>query len=107
MTQSRSVNSSKPAARPLLWTAALTATLLLAAWAAGPSPSAPAPAPSDTPPPLTEAAARKVSANNLKQLALALIAYADANRGRLPTAAVYDAKGKALLSWRVTILPYL
>jgi hypothetical protein len=44
--------------------------------------------------------------NNLKQIGLAMHSYADAN-GHLPPPAVYDKKGKALLSWRVLILPSL
>jgi hypothetical protein len=46
------------------------------------------------------------SQNNLKQIGLAMHNYADAN-GRLPPAATHDADGKALLSWRVLILPYI
>jgi hypothetical protein len=49
---------------------------------------------------------RTVSANNLKQLALAVHLYCDAHKGRLP-ADVTDADGKPLLSWRVELLPYL
>jgi hypothetical protein len=44
--------------------------------------------------------------NNLKQLMLAMINYNDAN-GHLPTSAVFDKDGKALLSWRVLLLPYI
>jgi Protein of unknown function (DUF1559) len=44
--------------------------------------------------------------NNLKQLALAMINYADQN-GNLPTDAVYSKDGKPLFSWRVAILPQL
>jgi uncharacterized protein DUF1559 len=43
--------------------------------------------------------------NNLKQIGLALHNYHDAN-GRLPTN-IYNAKGEAILSWRVHLLPYL
>lgn len=43
--------------------------------------------------------------NNLRQIALAFHNYNDAN-GQFPTN-VYDANGKALLSWRVRLLPYL
>jgi uncharacterized protein DUF1559 len=43
--------------------------------------------------------------NNLKQIGLALHNYHDVN-GRLPTN-VYNAKGEAILSWRVHLLPYL
>ena len=53
-----------------------------------------------------EASARIQSANNLKQLALAMHNYHDAT-GHFPPAAVYDKNGKPLLSWRVLLLPYL
>jgi prepilin-type processing-associated H-X9-DG protein len=53
-----------------------------------------------------EAAARTQSANNLKQLALAMHNYHDQN-GAFPPAAIYDKDGKALLSWRVLLLPYV
>jgi RNA polymerase sigma factor (sigma-70 family) len=43
---------------------------------------------------------------NLKQLALAMHNYNDTNQG-LPLAATTDKQGKALLSWRVALLPYL
>ena len=49
---------------------------------------------------------RQVSANNLKQLALAMHMYHDQNKC-FPAPANYDASGKPLLSWRVHILPYL
>ncbi len=48
-----------------------------------------------------------ISANNLKQIALATINYADAMNGNLPPAAICDKTGKPLLSWRVLILPYI
>jgi hypothetical protein len=54
-----------------------------------------------------EAAARVASANNLKQIAFAMHAYAEAHDGRLPPASLLSAKRKPLLSWRVLILPYL
>ncbi|HZZ29418.1 MAG TPA: DUF1559 domain-containing protein [Pirellulales bacterium] len=53
-----------------------------------------------------EAAHRTEDSNNLKQLGLALLNYADANK-RLPARAIFDKDGKPLLSWRVMILPYL
>jgi prepilin-type processing-associated H-X9-DG protein len=53
-----------------------------------------------------EAARRSQSSNNLKQLALAMHNYADAN-GNFPPRATFDAEGKPLLSWRVQLLPYL
>ncbi|QEL20090.1 DUF1559 domain-containing protein [Limnoglobus roseus] len=52
-----------------------------------------------------EAAARAKSSNNLKQLAIAFHAYHDVN-GKMPTN-VYDKNGKAMLSWRVHLLPYV
>ncbi len=44
---------------------------------------------------------------NLKKLALAMHNYADTHQGHLPPAATLDRNGKALLSWRVELLPYL
>jgi hypothetical protein len=52
-----------------------------------------------------EAAARTVSENNLKQIGLGLLTYESAQK-RLPAAAIRDKNGKAILSWRVAILPY-
>jgi hypothetical protein len=49
---------------------------------------------------------RAVSANNLKQIGLAAINFADANMSRLP-ADLLDKKGKPALSWRVLLLPYI
>jgi len=53
-----------------------------------------------------EAARRAQSANNMKQLAISLFNYESAH-GKFPARAVFDAKGKPLLSWRVQMLPYL
>ena len=53
-----------------------------------------------------EAARRAQCANNLKQIGLAMHNYNDAY-GCFPPAAITDAQGKPLLSWRVAILPYL
>jgi prepilin-type processing-associated H-X9-DG protein len=53
-----------------------------------------------------EAAARAQSANNLKQLAIAMHNYHSVH-GAFPPAAIYDKDGKALLSWRVLLLPYI
>jgi prepilin-type processing-associated H-X9-DG protein len=53
-----------------------------------------------------EAARRAQCINNLKQIGLAMFNYESAN-GCFPPAAIYDADGKPLLSWRVLILPYL
>jgi hypothetical protein len=44
---------------------------------------------------------------NLKQVAKAMIAYADAHNGQLPPQAVLDKEKKPLYSWRVLLLPYL
>ncbi len=54
-----------------------------------------------------EAAGRTQSANNLKQMALAMMNYADTMQGQLPAHAIYSKDGKPLLSWRVMILPYI
>jgi prepilin-type processing-associated H-X9-DG protein len=53
-----------------------------------------------------DAAARTQSANNLKQLGLAMHNYAG-TYGTLPAAAVYSKDGKPLLSWRVQLLPFI
>lgn len=52
------------------------------------------------------AAGRAQSVNNLKQLAIALHNYHDVH-GHFPPAAIRSKDGKALLSWRVAILPYV
>ncbi len=52
--------------------------------------------------------ARAKSENNLKQIALAMHNIASmTNPPRFPAAAIRDKQGKALLSWRVAILPYV
>ncbi len=53
-----------------------------------------------------EAARRAQCTNNLKQIGLAIMNYESAN-GMFPPVAIFDANGKPLLSWRVSILPYL
>jgi uncharacterized protein (TIGR03067 family) len=54
-----------------------------------------------------EGALKTASANNLKIIGIAMHNYLDSNRGAFPPAAIYSKDGKALLSWRVAILPYL
>jgi RNA polymerase sigma factor (sigma-70 family) len=54
-----------------------------------------------------EAAARAQSANNLKQIGLAMHSYHDVYKS-LPAHAIYSKDGKTpLLSWRVAILPFV
>jgi hypothetical protein len=53
-----------------------------------------------------EAAARSQSSNNLKQIGLAMFNYESAYQ-TFPPAAIVDKKGNKLLSWRVTILPFI
>ncbi len=52
------------------------------------------------------AARRTQAKNNLKQIALAMHNYADANRS-FPPAVLYGPDGKTPYSWRVALLPYL
>lgn len=52
-----------------------------------------------------ESARRASSANNMKQIALAMHNYASAFAS-LPPRANFDKQGKPLLSWRVHLLPY-
>jgi hypothetical protein len=52
-------------------------------------------------------ARRQQAMNDLKQLALASINFADSNSGVMMGPAICDKAGKPLLSWRVTILPYV
>jgi RNA polymerase sigma factor (sigma-70 family) len=53
-----------------------------------------------------ENALRMASANHLKQIVLAMHNYHDVH-GRFPAPALYGPDGKALLSWRVELLPFL
>ena len=52
------------------------------------------------------AAAAAQSANNLKQIGLAMHNYL-ATYNHFPPQAIYDKDGKPLLSWRVLLLPYI
>jgi prepilin-type processing-associated H-X9-DG protein len=54
----------------------------------------------------TASAGRVRSQNNMKQIALAMHNFLSVY-GRFPAAAIYDASGKPLLSWRVQLLPFL
>jgi uncharacterized protein DUF1559 len=53
-----------------------------------------------------ELLAKKQSSGNLRQIAIAMHNYHSVFR-QLPTAAFYDKNGKATLSWRVILLPFL
>ena len=67
--------------------------------------AAPAKKEKDEPPgPITDEQLKE-SANNLKQIAIAWHNYESVN-GHFPSNEL-DGKGKALLSWRVQILPYI
>jgi len=57
--------------------------------------------------PLTTVADRMRSANNLKQIGVAMHTFASVNNDCFPAAAIVDKNGKALLSWRVMLLPYV
>jgi len=53
-----------------------------------------------------EAGRRNAAANELKQIAIAMHNYHDTNK-HFPARTIRDAEGKALLSWRVAVLPYI
>jgi hypothetical protein len=55
---------------------------------------------------IREVASRAQSANNLKQMVVAMHNYNDLEK-TLPPAAVWNGEGQPLLSWRVLILPYV
>jgi hypothetical protein len=55
---------------------------------------------------LRDAARKRTSINNLKQLALAMHNYHDA-KGHFPPAVLYGPDGKTPHSWRVALLPYM
>jgi RNA polymerase sigma factor (sigma-70 family) len=54
----------------------------------------------------THKAGRRRCVDSLHELMMAMWKYHEVN-GHLPPAAIYDKDGKALLSWRVLLLPYL
>jgi hypothetical protein len=54
-----------------------------------------------------DAGDRMFVSNNMKEMTLALIEDADRHQGNMAAPAICDKAGKPLLSWRVTILPYL
>jgi hypothetical protein len=54
-----------------------------------------------------KAAGRRESADRLARLVVALHTYADVHKGQFPPVANFDKDGKALLSWRVHLLPEL
>jgi hypothetical protein len=54
-----------------------------------------------------EAPQRIQTGNQLHQLAIGLLSYADDHNGTLPAHAVFGCDGQPLLSWRVLILPYI
>lgn len=55
-----------------------------------------------------EAASRATSANNLRQMGIAMHNYNSVNNNRIPARAAINGKdGQPLLSWRVALLPYL
>src|SRR5262245_5971002 len=55
---------------------------------------------------IEKAAARATSANNLRQLAIAMTNY-NAAYNSLPLHAIYSKDGQPLLSWRVALLPFI
>lgn len=81
----------------------LTAVLVLASVAV--AAAAPVPKDGGKLPPPTEAQLL-ASEQNLKQIVLASINYADTNNGTMP-ADIRSPDGKAVLSWRVAILPFI
>ncbi len=55
-----------------------------------------------------EASRRTIMMNNMKHFGIAFHNYHSASKeGRFPDAAIRDAQGKPLLSWRVHVLPFL
>jgi hypothetical protein len=55
---------------------------------------------------MRDSSARMQSANNMKQMGIAMHSYVDTFKS-LPAHASYDKDGKPLLSWRVHILPFV
>jgi RNA polymerase sigma factor (sigma-70 family) len=75
--------------------------------ASGAAPAAQTPpARAEPAPPASTPEQRQASKTNMRDLALAMNNYL-ADHGHFPPAAVFSKDGKALLSWRVLILPYL
>jgi hypothetical protein len=66
--------------------------------------AAPIPKTGPLPPPTEKQL--ETSAENIEQIALACINFADVNNGQMATN-IADKDGKALLSWRVAILPFI
>jgi hypothetical protein len=56
---------------------------------------------------IAQAKNRTQSANNLKQICFAYASYTLTYRDKFPDPAVFDPQGRPLLSWRVTILPFI
>jgi hypothetical protein len=48
-----------------------------------------------------------VCRRQIRQLAIAILAYVDANEGAYPPPVSFDVDGKAMHSWRALILPYM
>jgi hypothetical protein len=78
----------------------MVSTMALGVLPAGSSP------PSQEKPKIMMEEAKKRATRNLMNLVLAMHNYHDAN-GTFPAAALVSKDGKALLSWRVLLLPYL
>jgi len=54
-----------------------------------------------------EAASRVTVSNNMKQMTLGMVNDADSHMGKMMAPAICDKNGKPLLSWRVSLLPYI
>ncbi len=99
--------TSERATRLFLWLSALAMLAGLAVLPGSPGRAADEPDPEPAGPfPRTVRAHRTVSANNLKQIALAFHNFHD-TFGAMPAHAIHSKTGKPLLSWRVALLPFL